>query len=248
MANLVTPPRTVSEESPNRADLPAAGWSRLADGERKTNGIEHAARHGEPAPAAAGEEGRGACNCRFGRRRGSGRLADRDLTRTCRPIRPLALPRHPCMSPDGHRPAIIHVPHKSTPLPNPNVFPPWPSPSCPSHRRPPHAREETSPPSPPLTFTGLAYVLLYPPLRLSLPPPPSCSIRLSAAVPSKFFPLYYFFASHHQHFIPYFFYLPQRFSLYSPPILHYNYKISLSNSIHHLLLFFLHLLKKQPYK
>jgi hypothetical protein len=181
MANLVTPPRTVSEESPNRADLPAAGWSRLADGERKTNGIEHAARHGEPAPAAAGEEGRGSCNCRFGRRRGSGRLADRDLTRTCRPIRPLALPRHPCMSPDGHRPAIIHVPHKSTPLPNPNVFPPWPSPSCPTHRRPPHAREETSPPSPPLTFTGPR---LCPPLSSSSSISSSSSFLFHYAVQS----------------------------------------------------------------
>jgi hypothetical protein len=30
-------------------------------------------------------------------------------------------------------------------------------------------------------------------------------LRLSATVTSKFFPLYHFFASHHQHFIPYFF-------------------------------------------
>jgi hypothetical protein len=34
-----------------------------------------------------------------------------------------------------------------------------------------------------------------------------------------------------------FFYLPQRLSLYSPLIPHYNYKISLANYIHHLLLF-----------
>jgi hypothetical protein len=30
-------------------------------------------------------------------------------------------------------------------------------------------------------------------------------LRLSAAVPSKIFLLYHFFASHHQHFTPYFF-------------------------------------------
>jgi hypothetical protein len=32
----------------------------------------------------------------------------------------------------------------------------------------------------------------------------SSSLRLSAVVSSKFFPLYHFFVSHHQHFIPYF--------------------------------------------
>jgi hypothetical protein len=31
------------------------------------------------------------------------------------------------------------------------------------------------------------------------------NVRLSATVTSKFFSLYHFFASHHQHFIPYFF-------------------------------------------
>jgi hypothetical protein len=31
------------------------------------------------------------------------------------------------------------------------------------------------------------------------------SIRLSASVPPKFFPLYHFFGSHHQHFTLYFF-------------------------------------------
>jgi hypothetical protein len=43
-------------------------------------------------------------------------------------------------------------------------------------------------------------------------------------------------------FHPLFFHLPQWFPLNSPPITHYNHKISLSNSIHHLLPFFLQLL------
>ena len=48
------------------------------------------------------------------------------------------------------------------------------------------------------------------------------SLRLSATVTPKFFPLY--------HFFPLFFHLPQRFPLNTPPIPHYNYKISFSIS------------------
>jgi hypothetical protein len=46
------------------------------------------------------------------------------------------------------------------------------------------------------------------------------TLRLSATVTSKFSPLY--------HFFPLFFHLPQRFPLNTPPIPHYNYKISFS--------------------
>jgi hypothetical protein len=46
--------------------------------------------------------------------------------------------------------------------------------------------------------------------------------RLSATVTPKIFPLYHFFPL----FFPLFFHLPQRFPLNTPPIPHYNYKIS----------------------
>jgi hypothetical protein len=49
-------------------------------------------------------------------------------------------------------------------------------------------------------------------------------IRLSATVTSNFFPLYHFFPI----FSPLFFHLLQRFPLNTPPILHYNHKISFS--------------------
>jgi hypothetical protein len=51
-------------------------------------------------------------------------------------------------------------------------------------------------------------------------------IRLSATVTFKFFPLYHFFPL----FFSLCFHLPQRFPLNTPPIPHYNYKISFSIS------------------
>jgi hypothetical protein len=50
------------------------------------------------------------------------------------------------------------------------------------------------------------------------------SVRLSATVTPKFFPLYHFFPL----FSSLFFHLPQRFPLNTPPIPHYHYKISFS--------------------
>jgi hypothetical protein len=54
----------------------------------------------------------------------------------------------------------------------------------------------------------------------------SYTLRLSATVTPKFFPLYHFFPI----FSPLFFHLPQRFPLNTPPIPHYHYKISFSIS------------------
>jgi hypothetical protein len=51
-------------------------------------------------------------------------------------------------------------------------------------------------------------------------------VRLSVTVTFKFFPLYHFFTL----FPPLFFHLAQRFPLNTPPIPHYNYKISFSIS------------------
>jgi hypothetical protein len=68
-------------------------------------------------------------------------------------------------------------------------------------------------------------------------------LRMSVAVPPKFLSLYHFLC-HIINILSPIFYLPQRFLLYSSLIPHYNYKISLSNPIYHLLTFFLHLLKK----
>jgi hypothetical protein len=51
----------------------------------------------------------------------------------------------------------------------------------------------------------------------------SGSLRLSATVTPKFFPLYHF-----SPIFPLFFHLPQRFPLNTPPIPHYHYKISFS--------------------
>jgi len=81
--------RTVSEESPNRADLPAAGWPRLADGEKDQRDIEHGGRSG-----GGPEPGRAQAERQHGQRKaGGGRLADRDPTRTAAP--PLPLPSVP---------------------------------------------------------------------------------------------------------------------------------------------------------
>jgi hypothetical protein len=80
-------------------------------------------------------------------------------------------------------------------------------------------------------------------------PPRSCStavgleLRLSPAVISNFFSLYHFFCVTSSIIHSLLFHLPQRFPLYSLTIPHYNYKISLTNTTHHLLPFFLHLLK-----
>jgi hypothetical protein len=63
----------------------------------------------------------------------------------------------------------------------------------------------------------------FPPLALAFNP---CSLRLSAIVTPKFFPLYHFFPL----LSPLFFHLPQRFPLNTPPISHYHYKISFSIS------------------
>jgi hypothetical protein len=62
--------------------------------------------------------------------------------------------------------------------------------------------------------------------RRSSMPTAAASLRLSATVTSKFFPLYHFFPL----FSPLCFHLPQRFPLNTPPIPHYNYKISFSIS------------------
>jgi hypothetical protein len=56
---------------------------------------------------------------------------------------------------------------------------------------------------------------------------PLTHLRLSATVTPKFFPLYHFFASHHQHFIPYFFISrsgsPYILSLYPTTTIKYHY-------------------------
>jgi hypothetical protein len=55
------------------------------------------------------------------------------------------------------------------------------------------------------------------------------SLRLSATVTPKFFPLYHFSPL----FVPLFFHLPQRFPLNTPPIPHYHHKILFYLLIHH---------------
>jgi hypothetical protein len=66
-------------------------------------------------------------------------------------------------------------------------------------------------------------------------------VRLSATVDFKFFPLYHFFTSHHQHFILYFLSPAAVHSKFSP-IPHNNYKISFSISIFYPLSIFFQLL------
>jgi hypothetical protein len=72
-------------------------------------------------------------------------------------------------------------------------------------------------------------------------------IRLSAAVSSKFLPLYHFFASHHQHFIPYFFIsrsgFPYILPLYPTITIKYHYPI-----LFIIITIFSSPIKKQPYK
>lgn len=64
-------------------------------------------------------------------------------------------------------------------------------------------------------------------------------LRLSAAVFSKFLFLHHFFCVTSSTFYLLLFHLPQRFSLNSPLIPHYNYKISFYIPTFHLLLIFL---------
>jgi len=161
MANLATPARTVFEESPNGADLPAAGWPRLADGEKDQRDIEHGGR-GRAGARKLGRERNGSMG--NGRSVGDAKRAEADWpieTPRGRPPRPCRcprcrqiryasrpLPRAPPMSPDTRNNSRLAQIHHPLPNPNPSLHAQLPAlPYPPGHHHPhPFEKRQLLPP------------------------------------------------------------------------------------------------------